>query len=471
MATPAEQELPTYTDSPRIAQGSSATGPADGKSAGIASALARFEYEAEKTSVADATKVLLIEWEEERDSPVARDKKSGQWSVQWKSKNNKVEGISLNSTAPQTSDEQPSARGRTNSVSDPASHRLYFLLTPGAPVPSSVSISFSPASSSTPTIATSIPTLPAIFPPSLLTSGTSLGKKGVLHTLWAKSRLAALRSEIDEEEAQGRLEGVGISMAEDELEWIKEHFGVSEKHHGSVSSDRAEPHSASGTDVTEQYARGRDTQPKTSPAQLSPPLASAGSLPSPTSATSPSDRLQQKMKGLRVGTSPASTTSPTPPGSASSTTAKYPPQSHTPAVPAGVFTPPQTNSSNNAEKNPLSPEVGDVAVGSRSLFAALKGPHPSEQATKEVPQSHPTKKPVAVVPPTSNTSAGPAFPGMGSLDGIASVFDARQANSSQQIEDEPEEGLFALPMSPRSPEMAKSPFSVDAKEVVRASGQ
>lgn len=461
MSEQAQQDLPTYTDSPRIAQPTT-TASADDKCAGVASALARFEYEAEKTSVADATKVLLIEWEEEHGSSITRDKQAGQWSVQWKGRNNSTEGITIPSAAAQLPG-QHASHGRHHSTSDPSSHRLYFLLPPGAPVPPSVSISFSSVSSPTPEIATSIPTLPAIFPPSLLTSGTSLGKKGVLHTLWAKSRMAALRAEIDEEEEK-RFEGIGIEMARDELEWIKEHFGVSEKHHGSIGTEHSPDR---GDETAEEIHRGRDTQPKTSPAQLSPPLSS------PTTATSPSDRLQQKMKGLRVGTSPSSNSTPTPPSSASSATTKHAPNSHTPTVPAGVFTPPQTNSSNNAEKNPLSPEVGDVAVGSRSLFAALKGPHPSE--TPKMPAvpaqttPQPTKKPVAVAPPPSHGTGAPGFTGMASLDSIASATQperqARPASSGK--DEEPEEGLFALPMSPRSPEMQRSPFSLGAMEAVR----
>ena len=466
MAT-TEEPLPTYTDSPRLHQ--SSTSLSSTNSSGIAHALARFEYEAEKTAVQDATKVLLIEWEEEHSHSSQSPPKHtpGDWTVEWKGPSNKREGISLKAQSPP----------QTTTHGEAHSHRLYFLLQPGAPVPPSVSISFTPsiARDAVPTIHSSIPTLPAIFPPSLLTSGTSLGKKGVLHTLWAKSRLAALRQEIGEEEEQGRFEGVGIEMARDELEWIKEHFGVGEKGHGSASEEPKSPRrewDELGDDI-----RGRPTSPR-GKSSLTPPVHSPTGLTSPTTGPSGSERLQQKMRGLRVGTSPSATKqqTPTPPTSASSPAAKPAQAMHQPAqVPPGVFTPPQTNSSNMAGRNPLSPEVGDVAVGSRSLFAALKGSHPSEQAhapshsqsqtyapaeLQQAPKlSEPTtKKPIAVAPPTTHTSIPSSFSGMASLD---SFTNAGRATSivKDDADEEAGEGLFAVAMSPRTEGMEASPFS------------
>ncbi|KAL9060269.1 MAG: hypothetical protein Q9162_000673 [Coniocarpon cinnabarinum] len=460
-----EEPLVTYTDSPRVPQHCASAISPDGKTPGLASALSRFEYEPERKGVHDATKVLLVEWEEEHDLHVSKEQNSGEWTVEWKGPNNKREGIALKS--------HPLPDDSNRASSDHPSHRLYFLLQAGAPVPSHVSISFTPDNASNPTIAAAIPTLPAIFPPSLLTSGTSLGKKGVLHTLWAKSRLAALRAEIDEEEERGRFEGVGIEMARDELEWIKEHFGVVEKHYGSAASDAPASPRQQYYEIQDDSARGRPASPRDSPSQLAPPLRSPTNLSSPTSASSGSERLQQKMKGLRVGTTPSSNTqTPTPPTSASSLNGKGSQVPHMQQqVPPGVFTPPQTGSSNMASKNPLSPEVGDVAVGSRSLFAALKGPHPSESPASQTnsaaqPAASPTKpsapaqtnrKSIAVVPPSDSKASVPQF-GMASLDGVANTGFGRHHEGRD--DEEPEEGLFQLPMSPRDPEAERSPFSL-----------
>lgn len=104
--------------------------------------------------------------------------------------------------------------------------------------------------------------LPAIFPPELGVSATTQGRKGVLHTIWAKKRISVLQQEIELEMKNG--EGVGLEMVVQEKQWIEDNFGVGAK----VIPDL-------------QY------------------------IASPTSPKSPggSGRLSEKLKGLKLGTS------------------------------------------------------------------------------------------------------------------------------------------------------------------------
>ena len=103
--------------------------------------------------------------------------------------------------------------------------------------------------------------LPALFPPELGVSATTAGKKGVLHTIYAKQRLSALQKEIDVEMRNG--EGVGLEMVIQEKQWLEENFGV-------------------GARVVPDYQQ----------------------TTSPTSPRSPGGgRLAEKLKGLKLGTS------------------------------------------------------------------------------------------------------------------------------------------------------------------------
>lgn len=54
---------------------------------------------------------------------------------------------------------------------------------------------------------------------------------------------------------------------------------------------------------------------------------------------------------------------------------------------------------------------------------------------------------------------------MSSLDAITSG-DASVVDINTAVVEEPEDDLFAVRMSPRSPDMAKSPFSFTSKETV-----
>jgi hypothetical protein len=252
----------------------------------------------------------------------------------------------------------------------------------------------------------------------------------VLHTIWAKKRLQVLQKEIDAE-ARDNMEGVGFEMASAEKEWIEANFGVVSK-----------------------------------PSLVMPAQHGTGTLNSPTSPKSPGGgRLMEKLKGLRIGTTTDAL-------SASGSASK-------PAI-------------ESIEFNPLSPESSDVAVGSFGAFAALKGmpdqntlaakpAQPPTTLTASAPQlGQPQQRRVQAHNPPDSFAAQQRQAGLGSLNALASTgtatggfssFEeatfARPPPPSHSSSGQDEDDLFALPMSPRSPEMTKSPFSFAASDVGR----
>lgn len=189
-------------------------------------ALARFEFEAGRGN--EGTKILMVEWEDDD----ASESNTGNWEVSWDGKSTVLSA-------------KAGAEGKL--------HRLYFLLAPNVTVPRIVKL----AQKGGKEMQTN--PLPAIFPAELGVSATTAGKKGVLHTIYAKQRLSVLQKEIEAEMKNG--EGVGLEMAIQEKQWLEENFGVGAR----VVSD----------------------------------------LPtSPTSPKSPGGgRLAEKLKGLKLGTS------------------------------------------------------------------------------------------------------------------------------------------------------------------------
>ena len=124
----------------------------------------------------------------------------------------------------------------------------------------------------------------------------------------------------------------------------------------------------------------------------------------------------------------------------------------------------ESSQSNNFH-NPLSPETSDVAVGSFGSFAAIKGtPNPSTLAAK--PAQPPGQRKMAAQRPPESFAAQQrqqGGEGMGSLNAFASGSNGFAVGDATDAEDE----LFALPMSPRSPETTKSPFSFAARDTTR----
>lgn len=337
-------------------------------------ALARYEYEAGHANATEGTKILMVEWEDDDTTRGIY----GDWHISWDG-----------STRVLPANDHP-----TNDV-----NRMYFLLPPGVAVPTIVSLALRPKDTTKTPVVWQTNPLPALFPPELGASARAAGKKGVLHTIWAKKRLQVLQKEIDAE-SRNNIEGIGLQMAVDEKEWIEQTFGVNARPSG-LNINLSEP-----------------------------------TVASPASPRSPGGgRLMEKLAGLKLSTNENDLT------------------------PIGGM----------PHSNPLSPESSDIAISS---FAVFKGANPSALAAKppQQPQAQqaPARKIAAAIPPPS-IIAQQNSGGMGSLNalsGPAPVFQSRGPALTQD-DDDNDDGLFALPISPRSPEVGKSPFSFGGNETAK----
>ncbi|CAG8023968.1 unnamed protein product [Penicillium nalgiovense] len=373
------QEAPTFTPDSEFAELETPRNPENGSLSIMA--LARFEFEAGKGN--DGTKILMIEWE---DDDLTRSSTDGSWNVSWAGK-----------TSVLPADERPSDSLR----------RFYFLLPPNTTIPPVVTLYYEPrpTQSNTTDSADTPPSkprdnlrlnpLPAIFPPELGATGRAAGKKGVLHTIWAKKRVRVLEAEIAAE-TRNNIEGIALHMAIQEKEWIEENFGVGSRSVDSVASSHDSSNSSSNYPAT--------------------PV-------SPVSGR----KLTDKLKGLKLQTS-------------------------------------EKDLSVNGAPNTahlLSPQSPDVAVPSFSSFRNLAHRHIHSMPTPDTnptptPSSHmnpsgpESLKPVAVFPPSALQEA--------QNDSGPSGFAAIGAISRTPSNDSGEE-LFAKALSPRSPDLPRSPFS------------
>lgn len=394
-------------------------------------ALARFEFERldNRDSRNVGTKVLMVEWEEDATTaPV-----SGEWTVSWDSKS---------AAAVVATDSQSISQGEKQ---EGQLHRLYFLLPQWAKVPGTVVLTLTGTNKETGNedvkIVWRTNPLPAIYPTALGNSARASGKRGVLHTVWAKKRLQSLATEIENEKLQ-RPESIGLDLAIQERDWIEQNFGVK--------------------------TRPRDIKAEISePASLAPPptLATGNTgSPSPSSPKSPGrGPLLDKLKGLKLSTGNNILNPP----------------SRTPIA-----------SPDASEHNPLSPETSDVAVSwgsfadiqgitpstSRDILAA-KPPQRSQQPFGGLPDSPPALSHLhanmrTIAPPESvlqqqrtDGETENANLGLGMINSNAFAALA-QSTSSSVVFRQPvggtssyealqtgndEDDLFALPLSPRSP--------------------
>ncbi|PWY87779.1 hypothetical protein BO70DRAFT_287497 [Aspergillus heteromorphus CBS 117.55] len=335
-------------------------------------ALARFEFEAGKAN--DGTKILMIEWEDDSRGSFP----GGSWHVAWEGKQ-----------AVLPADEKTNDHTR----------RLYFLLPPHVTIPPAVTLSYElpstapppPAAAASPPDPLHLNPLPAIFPPELGADGRSAGKKGVLHTIWAKKRLQVLEHEINHE-CRANAEGIALHMALQEKEWIESNFGVSlsAERQRALSQGHPDPH----------YPMGPAT-----------PV-------SPSSSSSGGGKLGDKLKGLKLQTSERELS---------------PKDGHHHHHAAAAA----------AARHLLSPASPDVAVSS---FNSFHGMHPSPVSLAD------SLRTVVHYPPESvqeqqNAAhdTGFATMGMGISIGTGSA--------------ESGEELFAKALSPRTPDLPRSPFS------------
>lgn len=339
-----------------------------GKLASI-TAFARFEFEAGRGN--EGTKILMVEWEDDdlSRSPV------GSWHVSWDGKKTVL-----------PTDEQVNDNDHTR--------RCYFLLPPGTTIPPVITLTYEPPPNSASTVknqdSIQINPLPAIYPPELGATARSAGKKGVLHTIWAKKRLQSLEKEI-KAESDHNPEGVALEMAMQEKEWIESNFGVGgQQRHAVVNL-------------------------QDSSATQGAPLSPSYTPVSPTGGR----RLTEKLKGLKLETSEG--------GLARRNTASSRP---------------------DPDLHPLSPDEPDVAISSFSSFRTTT-------TTTSAPQSTVARTFVSQPPPEQIIQAQQQQPiGFASL----SSYSAPTTNDG--------EGLFAKALSPRSPDIPKSPFSFSAEETI-----
>ncbi|RYP65363.1 hypothetical protein DL771_008353 [Monosporascus sp. 5C6A] len=306
---------------PSVTAGAGKADPASSRDA-----LARFEFENGKAN--EGTKVLMVEWKS-FPSDAASPQTQGSWEVDFQGK---------------------TASFPLRDEDDNGTLRFYFLIAPQVPVPSTVTISQAQTGHMMTT-----KSMPAIFAPTLGVGSKDAGKRGVLHTAWAKKRLSQLQEEI-RVELLNNSEGIGLEMAMQERQWIVDHFGLEDPQAGERSSP--------------------------------PPLT-------PQSPRSPiGGRLGEKLRGLKLATSPADL-----------------------AGNPGADT-----------KNPLQSMV----------------PEPSGTAAP-----FPPSPPPGIHVPKADIV-------LASLDAVISNEKPKVTPKSRTAEDE----LFALPLSPRSPEMKTSPFSI-----------
>ena len=221
-------------------------------------ARSRFEFETDKRN--EGTKILMVEWDDPGPghggdaAETGNGNGSNDWEVSWEGKG---AVLPVWDTGSETDD--------SNNI-----HRVYFLLPPGSPVPSLIDITRRGGAGA---ILRTTP-MPAIFPAGLTTAQQDAGLRGVLHTIWARRRLAELQAEIAAEmKANG--ESVGLEMAMQERQWIVDHFGLApDDGHPGIPQ----------------------------PTRLHIPQSGAG----PASPRSPlGGRLGEKLRGLKLATSPA----------------------------------------------------------------------------------------------------------------------------------------------------------------------
>ena len=329
--------------------------PVDPDTLTSVTALARFEFEPGRSN--DGTKVLMVEWQDNEHET----RQKGSYHVSWPGMRTVFKA-----------DDQPSDNIR----------RVYYLIPPSNPVPPQVSLAYHPPpktkSTAEPQKMTVFP-LPAIFTPELGATAKASGKKGVLHTIWAKRRLQVLNAEVKQEE-ETNLEGIALEMALAERKFIEENFGM----------------------LSKPNKLDLSTIPQTT-GPVSP------SLQSPKSPGG--RRLSEKMRGLSIGTSEKDLKS-------------------------------RPNTLTH-DLHPLSPEVSDVAHSSFNSFRS--GPASPRSAITSVRKIVPQGPPESIRRQQTSSS-------IASMD-----FMTKPDNN--------EDDLFAVAMSPRSPDIPKSPFSFSSEDI------
>lgn len=222
-------------------------------------ALARFEFEAGRGN--DGSKILMVEWD---PAPAGEDG----WVISWEGK------ATTFRVDEKVDEEDEGVRGDADKKQ--RRQRVYFLLSSDATVPPAVTISHAGSA-----LVLTAKSMPAIFAPGLGVGSREAGRRGVLHTIWARLRAGQLQDEI-RTELRDNSESVGLEMAVQERLWIIDHFGL----------DDLRPPPDAGANAAAGW-----------------PLASP--LHPPQSPRSPiGGRLGEKLRGLKLATSPSELANP-----------------------------------------------------------------------------------------------------------------------------------------------------------------
>lgn len=184
---------------------------------------------------------------------LASTSSSSNWEVSWPGKTTVLRAADADSDSPPASSSSLSLVDHNSTR-----RRVYFLLPPEAPVPATITLT-PPAGD--PRSSLTLKPLPAIFPPGF---DAEAGIRGVLHTIWARRRLAALDREMADE-LRTNAESVGLEMALAEKQWIQDTFLKAPPRHSPVSS-RSPVASRLGDKL-------RGLKLATSPADLTPSLS------------------------------------------------------------------------------------------------------------------------------------------------------------------------------------------------------
>ncbi|OTA91329.1 hypothetical protein M434DRAFT_352134 [Hypoxylon sp. CO27-5] len=220
-------------------------------------ALARFEFETGRGN--EGSKILMVEWD---PTPTGEDG----WVVTWDGKKTTFPV----SEKVEDDEDYVEEKGDENQQ---RRQRVYFLLPSSATVPPLVTISHAGSGR-----VLNAKCMPAIFAPGLGIGSRDAGRRGVLHTVWARRRAEQLQDEI-RAELRDNSESVGLEMAVQERLWIIDHFGLDD-----LRLPEANAHATAA--------------PPTSPMVPQSPRSPIGG------------RLGEKLRGLKLATSAADLANP-----------------------------------------------------------------------------------------------------------------------------------------------------------------
>ncbi|KAJ2994148.1 hypothetical protein NUW58_g1631 [Xylaria curta] len=311
--------------------------------------LARFEFETGRGN--EGSKVLMVEWDcshTDGRELCAQDREG--WIVSWEHK----------SAAYSLSDNEKSASPVL---------RVYFLLPENAPIPPAVTISHS---STGRTLTTKC--MPAIFAPGLGVSPPDSGKRGVLHTIWAKKRLSELQEEIGRE-LQVNSEGVALEMAIQEKEWLIDHFGfvdLDTRHHPAPPPTPQSPRSPVGGRLGEML---KGLKLSTSPLDL---VRTPGTTPRQASQPFPRGALNTVPTPNLSIPKPGSSTAVASLDAVIGNTRPVEPISQTRDIEDELFALPMSprssdkNSDKNSDNNDDADEVDELTLTAQKLFHVKK---------------------------------------------------------------------------------------------------